>query len=669
MAAEKKQTKKHVDPRWVKTATFAEDPGYDKKYGLSPVEEAIAKSITTRRTVKVLGDPGTGKSATAEAATPMVGKSLGFEDLKFVKLNALNKAPDDLVFVAPDMIQGTLIDMIEQSLVPGTPFILCVDDSLKAPKIVQNQLMQLAQEWRLGSFDLRDEGCVGVVFLDNIGSEDGFDIEDIPQADRYITMHADFQVMGHGNKLYLARKYANTDLKELFKYIETLGGSIRKTLSWRGIDHMIDVTLEGLPGEWAIPKTDGRLALKRTKDGKDLTEEVVSGFAKALGVRRVKESDLDQPAVRLVEAALKHNWTVRVEGPPGIGKTEMVKSAIQAAGLKMVSFSMPLTDWDTQVCPIPDERGLIMMLNERLKDETPKVIFIDEHNRPKDGLAMSRAMEVTHDRTLGGVPIPNVRAVIAAENPEEWLGHKLDTQPSSMAQADRFVASYIVNPNDPLAGINPYPWLIEELPKKMAEEDPQWYGDQVDWLKGVAEQVVEWHKSDIDDEGRAWVSPRTLERFIRAHASEKLVMTKLPGYKENPHYLEHCLVWLASIAEADEDTGIGVHGAAPVSLTNLAVRLSGQEVIGLKELSLNIDMWEERAKVAYEDGQEEGASSEDLERLLMIFHNAEVSQLEEHKETVQRLFRYLRRSMLSTLVCSKDPNAQNFWTQMILGLE
>jgi len=627
-------------PLWVKTATYPQYPKHVPP--CTRLDEAVQASALTGNTVRIYGPHGISKSAATAAQGPKVLESIGIKGAHAIVLNAVNLSPDDAVSAAPVRVTGengdvqlVLKDVIMSQLVPDKPALLIVDDSLQGMAIVQNQLMQLAQEWSLGSFNLRDHGIVAVVFLDNPElSETMTSVEDIAQLDRFITMEVTDQDTAPAVKLWLAAKHPHRDLTKVFAIRDALPPALRRILSWRTFDHAIDLALNGLPAHWALPYVDGQykaLQDPADKNNVDRTKEVFSKLCNALGVAYCET--VPQASKELISKALENNWSIRIVGPPGVGKTELTKAEVRNRGWNLVNMSLPVTDFDAKCSPVPTADGkLKMLLAESLSNPEPKVLLIDEFSRPKDSLSHARGMEVTHDWSLGGEKITNLKAVIALENPPTFLGRKMDVISCNISQADRFVGTVVIDSTDVAFG----PWLRTELPQRMAAEFPDLFGHRTDEIAHVAEIVTTWHSEDLDEEGRQWVSPRNLERIIRSVFADAA--------------LESTLVWM----------GPGEH--APVSLSQLHARLSDKPVTGIRELTQNLDDWIER--LTHEQAMSD-IGSKYSDAVHLAFTNADTAVLVEHKNTVVNLVQLLPMRYRLTYFSVRDTERQTFWMQAI----
>jgi len=660
--APKKSTKTST---WTSNATYKDKPEFPP----SLLDSVVNISRETGNTVQIFGDHGIGKSAGMKESAIRQG-------LLCIKISAQNVAPDDLTSAAPIRIEveGKIVstnaanfemilqDLLMDRLRPGQPFVIIIDDSNQAHPLVQSQLMQLTNNWTIGSFDLKKLGCVAVIALDNASlAETNHIVEDLAMLDRKITFEVTDQDTAWPSKIALAAKYSDVDLKDVFAVRDSLPKALRFILSWRTLDHAIDLMINGHPGFLALPVVDGqRMWLDIVSDGKTVarTKEVFSKIAQALGVPYTETVDM----VKLTRDTLRHGWSTRIIGPHGIGKTEMINSAVCSAGYELVYWSLPVTDFDAKIAPVPSQGGhLKMLLSEELLTANPKVIVLDEANRPKDLLAMARSNQVVHDREIGDIAIPGLQAVFAMENPPEVLGRKYSVQSPNVATADRYHATVIIDAAD-----MPWQtWMRENLARKIAvrkatterrtaemaaslaegtdfvfddstltDEETKQVESMAAAYQSVVETFLEWYNNDLDNDGRAWMSPRGIERMINAH------VVGAP--------LESAKIWLAP------------GEFAPVPLANLQARLANRPVTGMRDLTQNLDEW--IAKLS-ESGDTAEAGNEYTDMVNLIFTNADAVQLREHMDTVVALVKFIPTRCRLTYFVDPNTERQKFWME------
>ncbi|MFU8853350.1 AAA family ATPase [Micromonospora sp. SL1-18] len=421
------------------------------------LERFIDAMIAIGQTGQIFGEHGIGKTSTFVSYVPR-----RYPDTTLVVVPAANLTPDDLLVNAPvrDARSGELMlqQLVMRQLAPGQPFVLLLDDSLQAGNTVQSQLMQIACNWTLGEYDLRQLGCVGVFLTDNESlAETSVRRSDLAILDRMVTIR--LTANDTGWRYALAERFPDWDLREVFRLWASLSPALRRLLSPRTLEHVLSCAREGFPLAWGLPLQNGaRLALVDQKGSKrrDRTTEILDGIAAAVGVRN--PGTVPDPVRRILRSAIANRWAVLLQGPPGCGKTEITRQiAREETGREPVYFSLPVTNVEDLCVPVPTPDGqLDAMLARTLLDPAPKVLVWDEYNRPKDKATFAKLMEITQEWTLAGRAIPNLRAQVALQNPPYHLGRKLLVASNNIAQASRFTVSYEVRPQD----IPANEWLI-----------------------------------------------------------------------------------------------------------------------------------------------------------------------------------------------------------------
>ncbi|MCX2947042.1 AAA family ATPase [Lentzea sp. NEAU-D7] len=566
----------------------------------------IDAMIDIGQTGQIFGSHGIGKTATffshiAEA----------YPDTELVFVPAANLTPDDLLVNAPVREDGELVlrQLVMSQLRPGKKFVLLIDDSLQAGETIQSQLMQVACNWTLGEYDLRELGCIGVFLTDNESlAETSARRSDLAILDRMVTVR--MTANDTAWRTTLASRYREWDLGPFFSVWNSLSHELRESLSPRTMEHVLANAREGFPLRWALPLVNGERLRLEDKHG-NRTSEILDRLANALGVRN--PATIPDPVRQVLKAALRNRWSVLLQGPPGCGKTELVRETIRAElGRDPLYFSLPVTNVEDLCAPLPTSDGTLENLMARpFTGREPKAIVWDEYNRPKDKSAFARLMEITQEWSLAGQRIENLRAQVAIQNPPYHLGRKLLVARNNIAQATRFTASLVVDPSD----IPANEWLIRR------------YG-------GVAETVLEWWKHDIDDEGREWITKRTVERLVKLH--------------ERGLPLELATIYL----------GDGEY--APVPLTALIDRLAGRQVTGLGELARQVHLWEERLRA--ESASAEGGNHGDV--VHQVLANAELPQLRRHRKVITRLVALLPPKLRATYLMGAAEDRQRFWIEV-----
>ncbi|WP_457032871.1 AAA family ATPase [Kitasatospora sp. P5_F3] len=603
---------------WRATATYPVAP--EGWTGRSRLEEFIDAMIELGLTGQIFGEHGIGKTSGFHSHL-----AAAHPDLRLVVVPAANLTPDDLLANAPvrDEASGELVlrQLVMSQLRPGQSFVLLIDDSLQAGDGIQSQLMQIACNWTLGEYDLRELGCVGVFLADNESlAETAARRGDLAILDRMVTIR--ITAADTVWRTSLAARFPEWDLKPVFAIWAALAPAVRELLSPRTLEHVLANAREGFPLIWGLPLVNGeRLRLAEPgsdgRPGPDRTHETLDRIAAALGVSN--PARIADPVRRVLRAAFARRWAVLLQGPPGCGKTEVVRELAKEAldGRPPLYFSLPVTNVEDLCAPIPTPEGTLdNLLAGIFTGDEPKVLVWDEYNRPKDRSAFAKLMEITQEWSIAGHPIANLRAQIALQNPPYHLGRKLLVARNNIAQASRFTASLDLDPAD----IPANEWLIAR------------YGP-------VAETVLDWWKFDLDEDGRGWISKRTMERLIKLHQHG------LP--------LEMGTVYL----------GDGEY--APVSLTALIDRLADRPVAGLREIAADPKGWEDRLRRAAEHSSEGG---NDTDLVHQAIANAELSQLRRYKGVVRRLVALLPPKLRSTYLVGASSEQQRFWIDLFAKL-
>jgi hypothetical protein len=616
-------------PVWVPNATWATRPAELDKPLL--IEAWLEHGMRRRRTIHFYGQHGVGKTAAIVAY-------FARKNIAVVYINLANITPDDKIAVCPVYLPNgeiALKQMLMEDMDLDVPFVIYLDDGRQASQKVQNQFMQLTNDWSIGLHTMPH--LVGVVMSDNEGAAEGIRTSEDPAVgDRKVTIRLGYNDTGW--RYALAAKYSGVDLTRVFRIVDGLPPALRHVLSPRCLDHVLYCALNGFPAIYGLPiMGDQRLRLvgeRSSAAGKeqnvDRTREILEKITDALGVRYLEEtSDVVR---KVVAAALSDRLTVLIQGPPGCGKTALTKDMVRAAGVHEVYYSMPFTDPEALVVPMPTAEGkLKALIAEELRSADPYAIIWDEYNRPSSPAAFAKLMEATQQWSIAGLPLSSCKAQIALCNPTEFQGRRMSVSKNNIAQADRFTISIQVSPDD----IPANEWLLNVWPLQAGHGDPE----SVSRAKSVMETVIDWFKTDIGNEHRDWITKRTLQRLA------ELALDGLP--------LINGLIYL----------GEGEH--APVSLVDLEARLAERPMARLKEISSNLSSWEAKLRLASETSAE---GNNDVDQVHQAFALAELSQLWEYKETVVTLLRYFPPRLKSTFFMGAAEKEQEFWIQAMSAL-
>ena len=180
-------------------------------------------------------------------------------------------------------------------------------------------------------------------------------------------------------------------------------------------------------------------------------EEVSAAYEHTQAIEQALNAVIfgQQDLVRLVIAGLLARGNVLLEGLPGLGKTELVKtlSKVVSLGTKRVQFTPDLLPGDITGNPVLQEKN-----GERQFVFQPGPIFTnimldDEINRasPKTQSALLEAMQEQKVTVLGEThDLPKPFFVLATQNPIDLEG----TYPLPEAQLDRFLFKLNIERNN-----------------------------------------------------------------------------------------------------------------------------------------------------------------------------------------------------------------------------
>ena len=189
---------------------------------------------------------------------------------------------------------------------------------------------------------------------------------------------------------------------------------------------------------------------------------------------------------KLLQTYINNGFNILLQGQHGVGKTMVLTQACETLGLKLKYYSASSLDPYTDLVGIPkfteDEIGKEVIKSVRPQEiNDAEVVFFDELNRA-DPKVLNAVFELIQFRSINGEKLPNLKCIIAAQNPpgEDYTVDTLDP-----ALADRFHVCLDIKPEVSLT-----------------------------YLKGVlkddtAKALVKWHK----DHGKKadYISPRRIE--------------------------------------------------------------------------------------------------------------------------------------------------------------
>ena len=566
-------------------------------------------AATTGQRCLIIGPQGTGKTSFGKAAIRAMGA-------RCIYIPAAVISPENLYVPFPVDDQDTgrtfLETLFYREMMDGDePKIIIIDEPGRADQSMMNVVMELIQEGSLMGKPI--PGLVTVIACENpagmsYGRLNGMDFS---QADRFATF-----IIGQSDTPWqraLADEFADVNLTGLFKFYlkwSAVNKAATEILSPRVLSNVIWALLNDFPGRLGLPIMDGQRVMLTGPAGDDVTADTINKIASALGV----SSPENVPNIfdAAITAALDgHN--VYLEGAPGIGKTSRVKALLAQHDIDAAYFSVPAMSPEDMAVPFPDDDGafLEMLIVGKLARPGRKIVVLDEARRG-DRRIQNALMELIQERTVGGQPVPGLVGTIALNNPRFIGGMRLSVGRVDLAQAARFRLSIQLDATD--TKFDDY--LVEK------------YGDAIS-------PFIEWWKEDLDDDGRALISARCIERMFDLHRMG------MPLEEGKPY----------------------VSGEyVPVPLIELEARLAERPIAKLSAIAENIDEWVARLAAGARD------DPDDLEAHLAVYNalnNAAMPHLEKYRPECIRLVAELSDQYMLQFLTPKQTNRKNFWFKVV----
>lgn len=576
-------------------ATYDQMPSVSD-YMKMPAVEATMFSIVTGTPVRIIGEPGIGKTAVIEYLCELLG-------FRCVMLLAAQMSPEDVTVAMPfyseKLGRKALYSLLYGEMSTDRPKIVVIDDLGRAHPSVNNILMELLQQKSIGGKPIPK--VAAMIVTDNpqddlTGSLSTMDLAVADRCATWLVTAADTPW-----PWALASKFPELDLTKLVESYFKLTTEVRRVLSPRVLEWMITLGQESLPLMWALPIVNGVRLRLTNKAHTDVTDETLTKVATALGVPN-RESVHD-PLPKVLDFVRKYKVNAYIEGAPGVGKTAWITSELKRLGIETTYLSAPAMNRDDLMVPMPteDENGvpyLEMLVHEHFVKEGDWVLVIDEIYRGNRRL-ISAVMPILNERRVGSLTMDRLLGTVALNNPRTVAGYKLDVGKNDLPVASRFAVSVQVSARD-------IPWSLYLY---------NTYGES------VSAPFVEWWQEDIDDVGRVLVTPRTLERMIQLYLDGRDI--------------EHGLSYVNG-----EFVGVKLH--------HLHTRLEKRPVARLRKIIEDIDDWLARLSEGEIQNPEAHA------HVYMALANAELPQLEEFAEPCLRLLRVLGQQHKINLLRQTD---------------
>lgn len=577
----------------------------------------LEHALRSGRSTVIVGEAGTGKTSAILAELKARG-------IKPIYLPLAQLSVEDIgvpVPVTVDPGSGNGLDAKRE--LRYLIFSQIADEDPEYPNgkaIVLDELSRAQKRTRAAAMELLNEhtimgepipGLRAIIGIDNPVNYAGVGSLDFAQATRVVTRFVDANDIPWREAL--AEKYEHRDLEPLFKVWESQPPVVRNQISPRILDFMIDNVEHGLPIRWALPIFNYSNAPITDAAGNDVTDEVLGQIAMALG------GDVDKKMPYklryAVEAGLRQRSNVRVVGHAGVGKTATVKAICEEQGLDMIYLSLTQVSSEYLGVPVPVGGKLEYLLWQRFLTPGKKVIVLDEYRRAPMQVR-NAAMEMIQQRSLGGVPLPNIVSVIALDNPSGGEGGMFyETGELDPAQATRF-------------GIN----------INIEAKDVEWAEYLVETFGDIAKPFIDWWHERLNDEQRLIVNPRVIHMMVELFES---------SLELGDHFdLEDALPVMPDGNRVE------------ISLAHLKQALKGAAVVGLRTVLNNVDEW-----VAKIEAELETRVYQATVQVADLLGDAPLVTLDEHREAVESLVAVLPRQFIIGLV--QNHERQKYWAELI----
>jgi MoxR-like ATPase len=613
-----------MEKNWVENKTFERPPTVADLAKLDPLRAALL-GIKTGKSVILKGDPGVGKTSMLRN----LYTSLGY---RVWLVSAPNTSTEAWAVPFPlENEDGTrsLAGIFDKNLSTGEPLAVILDELGKAEPGYANNLMEFLADktWQGQPIN----GLMAIAATDNFQSNGTRRTVhmDAAQSSRFLSVNC--SVSNTGWWYALAQKFPRYDLNEMIARM--CAGEI--LISPRVVDAMLTVAINGGPLAWGIPfDGDNRMVIKDS-NGKDITQKNIEAVARTSGVPYLTEADVADRKVDLaVKISLDTGGNLLMVGPPGIAKTSYIKDLINRHGYNLESLSSNGMAPEDIFIPFPRSANkpnevayIEPLLAKRFIHESPWVLHMADFSRMQRS-TMNAFMSILQERYVGGIPLDNLKSVIADTNPRVPVsGERLEVIPIDPAVASRFGITINVEFTDfPI-----YEFLLAK------------YGE------AIADPVIRWHKEVLDAPQAYYANARVLDSIM--------------GILENSTNFTDLLYAIPT----DED-GTPV----PVPINVLIDILEKRELPRLKMLAENIDKIEKilLAGKAKELKEEERTDYELTTQILVSLRYSQYSQLVTYRDAIVRLVHALPRRFITPLVQAETgvnaKEIRKYWIEVIL---
>lgn len=202
---------------------------------------------------------------------------------------------------------------------------------------------------------------------------------------------------------------------------------------------------------------------------------------------------------------IENNYNVLFRGKHGVGKTSIVKAAFDAHKLKWRYFSAATLDPWVDFVGVPKEKTVgkesyLELIRPKGLNEV-EALFFDEFNRSHKKVR-NAVMELMQFKSINGQPLPNLKFIWAAINPEDEE-EEYQVEPIDPAQIDRFHA-------------------IIDIPYQC---DAQYFADK--YTEKVSNAAISWWNG-LPHNQKKLVSPRRLDYALDFYLKDGDLRDVLP---------------------------------------------------------------------------------------------------------------------------------------------
>lgn len=200
-----------------------------------------------------------------------------------------------------------------------------------------------------------------------------------------------------------------------------------------------------------------------------------------------------------IKGYMSHEMNIIISGPAGTGKTTILREAAKQLKWNMQYYSASTLDPYTDLVglPIPNhELKSVEYFRPKSIDEAD-VVFFDETNRA-DPKTLNTLFELIQFRSINGEPLPKLKCVVAAINPNDGNYNVDDIDPALLDRFDVYLTSE--------ASID-FGYFNQQFGTPLAKAASQFWN--------------EYHQSYKNNNQRnknsmAYLSPRRMEKIVSA---------------------------------------------------------------------------------------------------------------------------------------------------------